>query len=103
MATNPFKPLLKKLPLVMQNRYYLTLVLFGFWMIFIDKHDLVTQIRLQGSVNKLEGDKRYYQQKIDEVKAEKIEIESNKEKYVREHFYMSKSSEDVYMIEEKKK
>ncbi len=104
MATvNPFKPLLNKLPVILRNRYYLVLVCFGFWMIFIDRHDLITQIKLQNTMNKLARDKAYYEQKIEDAKAEKIEIESNKEKFVREHYFMSKSNEDVYIIEEKKK
>jgi cell division protein DivIC len=99
---NPFQSLLKKLPTYMQNRFAITLALFGIWMLVFDKHDLLTQIKLQRSMSKLKEDKKFYKQKIEEVKADQLDVQMNKEKYAREKYYMSRSNEDVFIIEEEK-
>ncbi len=66
MATNnnPLKPLFDKVPKPLKNRYFLVLAAFFAWMIFFDKHDLLTEWRLQKTVNKLEAKKVYYQEQI---------------------------------------
>lgn len=99
---NPFKPLLKRIPSPLRNRYSLILLLFTVWMLFIDKHDLWTQIKLSSSLRKLKTDKKYYEAKIEEVKNDQKDIEQHKEKFAREKYFMSKSNEDVFIIEEKK-
>jgi cell division protein FtsB len=71
-------------------------------MLFFDKHDLLTQIKLQSSVSKLREDTKFYEQKIEDAKADRLDIQQNKEKYAREKFFMSRSNEDVFIIDEKK-
>ncbi len=97
---NPFKPFIDALPKPMRNKYFLSLAIFGFMMIFIDKHDILTQIRLQSTVNKLEADREFYQQKIEEAKQEREELELNDEKFARERYYMRKANEDVFIVVE---
>lgn len=96
---NPWQALWQKLPPPLQNRYYLTLVIFFFLILFLDKHDLWTQIRLQRAINRLEADKTYYKGKIEEAKAEAKDFDLTKEKYAREHYYMRRINEDVYIID----
>jgi cell division protein DivIC len=102
LRVNPFKPLWRKLPISIRNRYYLVLIFFGIWMLFIDKHDLWTQFRLNSTMSKLQEDKIYYEAKIEEIKADQRDIEQHKEKFAREKYFMSKANEDVFIIEEKK-
>ena len=71
IRVNPFKPLMRKLPPPFRNRYSLILICFGFWMIFIDKHDLWTQFKLSSSMGKLQEDKKYYEAKIEEIVSKK--------------------------------
>lgn len=82
-----------------RNKFFLILVLFFGWMLFFDKHDMITQFRLQRSVNQLEADKEFYKEKIQEAHQAREDLEVNKEKYAREHYYMKKSDEDVFIIE----
>ena len=98
---NPFKPILDTIPAPMRNIYFLSLVLFFAYMIFFDKHDFLTQWRLQQGLNKIEQDKMYYENKIKEVKKDRRDIENDKEKFAREHYYLSKKGEDVFIIEKK--
>ncbi|MCI5080992.1 MAG: hypothetical protein MRY78_04840 [Saprospiraceae bacterium] len=95
---NPFQPLLDKIPVPFRNRYFVALVLFVAWMVFFDKHDMLTQWRLQNSVEKLEEDKVYYSKKIKEAQQERLDLDVNKEKFAREKYYMQKQNEDVFII-----
>ena len=58
---NPLQPILDRIPAPFKNKYFLVLVLFVFWMVFFDRHDMLTQWRLQNSVEKLEEDKVAYE------------------------------------------
>jgi len=98
LPSNPFQMLLSKLPAPLQNRFYLTLVAFFFVLIFLDKHSLWTQWRLYRAQKRLEDDRAYYETKIKEARDEADDFELTKEKYAREHYYMKRANEDVYII-----
>jgi cell division protein DivIC len=98
LPTYPWQSLWQKLPAPLQNRYYLTLVVFFFILVFLDRNSLWTQFRLFRAKTRLENDKAYYQQKIKDAQAEAEVFEQTKEKYAREHYYMKKDGEDVFII-----
>jgi cell division protein DivIC len=99
---NPFKPVINRLPKGLQNRYYLVLIIFLIWILIFDKANLWAQFRLQRTIKSLENDKVFYQNKVKEVQQEKLDIERDKEKFAREHYYMKTNDEDVFVIEKKK-
>ncbi len=100
-ANNLIPPALRGFTKPFGNKFFLVLVLFFGWLIFFDKHDVITQFRLQRSVNQLEKDKEFYQERIMEAQQAKEDLEANREKYAREHYYMKKPNEDVFLIEKK--
>ena len=101
MATrNPLQPLLDQIPKPLRNKYFLVLAFFFFWMIFVDKHDFLTQWRLQRAVDQMQYEKEQYIEKIEKAKKDRLDLEVNKEKFAREQYYMKKSNEDVFIIEE---
>ncbi len=100
--SNPLQTLWQWLPAPLQNRYYLTLVVFFFIMIFLDRHGLWTQWRLHRAEQRLENDKSFYEQKIKDAREEAEDFELTKEKFAREHYYMKRRNEDVYIIKEDK-
>jgi cell division protein DivIC len=102
LPANPFRTLRKRLPAPLQNRYYLTLLIFFFILIFLDKHSLWTQYRLYRAQQRLKADRAYYEEKIKEASEEAEDFELTKEKYAREHYFMKQRNEDVYLIEEEK-
>lgn len=102
LPTNPWQALWQRLPAPLQNRYYLTLLVFFFILIFLDKHSFWTQWRLHRAQQRLESDKAMYEQKIQEAREEAEDFELTKEKYAREHYYMKRANEDVYIIKEDK-
>jgi hypothetical protein len=87
-----------KLPAPLRNKYFLSLAVFFVLLIFFDRHDLYTQWKLRGSVKRLEHDKAYYEQKIQEARQDQLNIEQNKEHFAREKYHMHKSNEDVFII-----
>ncbi|MEL6923360.1 MAG: hypothetical protein AAFO94_04865 [Bacteroidota bacterium] len=101
VRNNPFKPILKMIPAPLQNIYFWSLAVFFGWLILFDRNDMLTQWKLQQTLNRLQDDKVYYQQKIEEVKQDKFDIERDKEKFAREHYFMQKSDEDVFVIVKK--
>lgn len=100
VRNNPFKPILKMIPAPIRNRYFVVLVLGAAWIIFFDKHDVMTQWKLNQSLNELEADKSYYEVQIEQVRKDKGDLENNKEKFAREHYYMKKENEDVFIFVE---
>ena len=98
-AKNPFQPLLDIIPAPFRNKFALVAVLFFIWMAFIDKHNLLTQMSLQNSIEKMEGDRNFYTDKIKETKSDRIDLIKNAERFARERYFMSKNNEDVFVIE----
>ena len=97
---NPFEPILKKLPAPFRNRSFLVLAAFFFIMVFVDRHNVITQYRLQKAVDHLKSDKVFYEKKIKETKQERLDFEKNQEKYAREKYFVKKPKEEVFVIEE---
>jgi cell division protein DivIC len=100
---NPWQAIVQRLPKPLQNRYYLTLVLFLFFIVFVDRHDLWTQFRLQRALGRMEDDRVFYQQKIKEAREEADDFDYTKEKFAREHYYMKQPNEDVFIIPDQPK
>ena len=98
---NPFKPVISRLPKGIQNRYYLVLIVFVLWILIFDKANAWSQYKLQYTIKRLQEDKVFYQNKLKEVQQEKLDIQSDKEKFAREHYYMKANDEDVFVIEKK--
>ena len=77
------------------------MVAFFFVLVFLDKHSLWTQWRLWRAQQRLEKDRTYYEAKIKEARDEAEDFELTKEKFAREHYYMKRANEDVYIIKQK--
>ena len=103
VRNNPFKPIIDLIPAPARNIYFWSLAIFFGWLILFDRHDVLTQWKLQQTLSHLKSDKIYYQNKIKEVKADKYDIERDKEKFAREHYYMQKANEDVFIIVDQEK
>ena len=99
IIVNPLKPVINKLPHGIRNRYLLVMLLFMLWMIIFDRANVWQQYKLQRTVRKLERDKVYYRNKLVEVQKEKADMEDNKEKFAREHYFMKAADEDVFVID----
>lgn len=99
MAVHPFKPILQKLPPAFRNRFYIASAIFVFWMVFIDKHDILTQWKLRQTVKKQQTEMARYKEQIVDIQQDKQDMNKQLEKFAREHFYMHKSDEEVFILE----
>lgn len=87
----------------MRNKYVLTALVFLVWLVFFDRHNLVTQFKLKQELTDVEKEKLYYQDKAIEVEAEAKGLFSNAEKlekFAREEYLMKKDNEEVFIIVE---
>ncbi len=95
---NPIQELWNKLPAYARSRYAIMIVAFLFVMIVVDRHDLLTQLHLRRTVNQLEQERELYQTQIEEAKAERLDMEINRERFARETYFMQRDNEDVFII-----
>ncbi|MEY4133890.1 MAG: hypothetical protein RL386_240 [Bacteroidota bacterium] len=83
-----------------RNKYALLTSIFFFWMLVIDKNDLITQWKLIRMLDRLEGEKTYYHHKIERAERDRENLRTNGERFARERYFMKKKGEDVFIIEE---
>lgn len=96
--------MLKKLPPIFKNFYFITGITFLIWMIFMDSNDLISRFKMSAKLRSLQNEKEYYEEKIVEVEKDRKELMTNKElleKFAREKYLMKKETEDVFIIQVK--
>lgn len=84
---------------ILVNKYVVITAVFFIWLLVFDKHNYVTQRKLVQTIDKLKMEEQKYLDLIEEVKLEKVDLEKNKEKYAREHYYMHKENEEVFIFD----
>ena|SRR5690349_14204893 len=95
--------MLKRIPKLFKNFYFLTTFLFVFWMIALDSNNVFTRHDLSSKLGRLEDEQEYYVEKIQEVKKDHDELFGDRaslEKFAREKYLMKKESEDIFIVEE---
>jgi cell division protein DivIC len=80
-------------------KYWLTSIAFLVHMMFFDQYRIPVAISIYSNVALLEQEKLDYQKLIVKVREDKRDIENNYEKFAREKYYMSRSDEDVFVID----
>jgi cell division protein FtsB len=86
---------------LLTNKYLITLLLFGVWIIFFDKHNLVDRYKSKEHLNQLKKDTVFYQSKIrsDREKMKLLKTNpQNLERFAREQYLMKSPDEDVFII-----
>ena len=94
-------PFLRKILPLLRNKYIMTLLVFGIWMLFFDQNNLVDRIKMTSEINQLEADREYYLEEIQKDSTRLKELTTNREnleKYAREQFLMKKPNEDVFVV-----
>ncbi len=81
------------------HKYWLTGVSFIVYMLFFDQYRIPVAFTIYKNLNTLEKEKVEFQKLIVIVREDKSDIENNYEKFAREKYYMSRSDEDVFVIE----
>ncbi|MEM0941707.1 MAG: septum formation initiator family protein [Bacteroidota bacterium] len=95
------KYLIQRVLLLLKNFYFTSSLFFIIWLAFIDSNNLFFQARIASKHGDLMKAREFYQDKILEVKNERVALESNPkllEKLAREKYLMKKEDEDLYII-----
>lgn len=95
--------MIKKLPRIFRNFYFVAFAIFFVWMLILDSNNLVARYKLGSKLDALEDEKAYYLEKIREVEKDRAELFGDRqsiEKFAREKYLMKKESEDIYIIVE---
>ena len=85
----------------LKDKYVLSIIVFLVWMTFFDRNDFISQYSYKQELNKLQVDKQYFIDQVEENKQSIFELMSdpaNLEKFAREKYHMKKDDEDVFLI-----
>ena len=93
----------RKLRKIFLNKYLIVLVSFGVFVTFFDEHSIIHRWQSHKRIVHMEDELKFYQNEIKTTKQKKVELQSNDqnlEKFAREHYYMKKKSEDIFIVKE---
>ena len=93
--------MLKKVPKIFKNFYFLVGLFFLIWMLFIDSADVFSHSKLKNKLSEIENEKIFYEEKIEKVEADREALLNNQElleKFARENYFMKKQDEDVFVV-----
>ncbi len=83
------------------NKFVITLLVFFFWLLFLDQHSIWERKEYKSNIKALSKDKEHYLSKIKKDKEGIHELETNREnleKFAREKYLMKKKNEDIFII-----
>jgi len=92
-----------KLKKIFLNKYLIVFVAFAVWVTFFDEHSLIHRFQSHRRISQMENEYKYYQDEINATKQKKTELQSsdeNLEKFAREHYFMKRQDEDIFIIKE---
>ena len=96
---------MKKLLRVVGNKYLITGVAFGIWMLFFDQNDYGSQMQRRRDLKAADDNIAYLNKEIAGMEKDYADITTDPQKleqYAREHYRMKKDNEDVYMVDGRK-
>jgi hypothetical protein len=95
------KKRINNLPPFLRNIYFITGMSFAVWMLFLDENNVFTQLRRHNELSSLIVKKNFYTGQISQTEEQYKELTTNpatQEKFAREHYWMKRDNEDVFVI-----
>src|SRR5690606_30518349 len=85
----------------LSNRYVIILLIFGFWMFFLDSNSWLVHHELDQEINELQTNKEFFRKEIakDRIIIEKLNDSFELESYARQNYHMKRPNEDIFIIE----
>ncbi|MBL0309050.1 MAG: septum formation initiator family protein [Bacteroidetes bacterium] len=96
-----FKKRVEKLPPLVRNPYFISGLAFVLWMLFLDDNNFISQYRRHSELSSLLEKKDFYAAQTKKMLEEYSELTTNpstQEKFAREHYWMKRDNEDVFVI-----
>ena len=85
----------------LKNKYIIALLIFLGYMLFIDSNNFIRQYNMLHELNKVEKERGYYLNEIQENKSTTEDLLNDiemLERYAREKFLMKREEEDIFLI-----
>ncbi|PIE99887.1 MAG: septum formation initiator [Maribacter sp.] len=91
----------KKWFAILTNTYVLVLTVFAIWMLFFDTNSLLIHRELEKEIRNLQKTQRFLRNEIEKDKKvlKKLSDTNELEKFAREHYFLKKKNEEIYLIE----
>lgn len=96
-----FQKRIAKLPWWAINPFCIGVTLFLVWMLFVDDNNFINQYKKHRELSALLEKKNFFVQQIEKTDEEYFELTTNpatQEKFAREHYWMKRDNEDVFVI-----
>lgn len=93
----------KRLLRLARNRYLLVSLAAIIWVLFFDRFDVRSQLKMREKVVQLQQDTAYYHKAITDIRTQhqRLETESEElERLAREQYLMKRPNEDLYIVVE---
>ena len=93
--------MLKKIPSILKNKYFISVVVVFIWVFFFDTNNFFSQKRLTKELNELKVEKQFYIDEIEKDKSAKDKLLNDHEyleKFARENYLMKREDEDIIIV-----
>ncbi len=93
--------MLKKIPPLLKNKYFLAILAFGIWMLFFDRNNMVNRYKQNRTMSKFQKEREFYLQEIEKDSIAFHELSSDTQnliRFAREKYLMKKDDEDIFLI-----
>jgi hypothetical protein len=97
-----FKSIGEKIPNFLKNKWAISFVVLFVWILFFEDVNLFSLYNTKSKINSLETEWVFKENRIQQAEEKKSLILINPEKYARETFWMKKSDEELFVIQEDK-
>ena len=86
-----------------RNKYLISFTVFGVWIIFFDRNDLITQWDRKQELQKLDSSTTFYEKEIANTKRDLMDLNNKPailEKFAREKFYFKRHNEEIFLVDD---
>lgn len=97
------KIILLKIWKVLRNPYFISLTIFLLFYLFLGDNNRMLIIRLQRKVNDLQREATLLEESIVQDSLEAVQVIGSPEAleiYGREHYYMKRADEDIFIVKD---
>lgn len=93
---------MKKVLSVLTNKFLLTALAFGAWMLYFDQNDWYSMREKKKELQDIKDNIAYLNKEISSMERETEALRSDPQKleqFAREHYNMKRDNEDLYIID----